>query len=182
VPTALAAALVASLLGGRAQPERQAIRAAIRRKSQLLLFALLVAGCAHFQMTLVPLDGSETNDLSRVSLIMEDEGFPLLLRGLDGVPLKSMRVPSAFGKYAYVVSPGRHVLWVKGAPYPHPLLPQRIRCYVLDVELAQGARYLLKEEVTAKKALLLVGATGKVESTGELVDEPLVFVRDCKWE
>jgi hypothetical protein len=50
------------------------------------------------------------------------------------------------------------------------------------VELVHGGRYLLKEDVEAKKALLVITATGEVVSTGELVDEPWVFIKDCTWD
>lgn len=152
------------------------------RSSMPLLLALFLTGCAHGPLSLVALDGSQTNDLSKVAVVMEDRNRPVLLRGLDGVPIGSMRVPGAFGDYAYVMRAGTHLLWAKGAPYAHPLIPQRIRCYVLHVELAPGGRYLLKEDVEAKKALLLVAATGEVQATGELVDEPWVFASDCKWD
>jgi hypothetical protein len=132
-------------------------------------------------MTLVSLDGSETNDLSRVSVIMEDQHHPVLLRGLDGVPIKSMKVPSALEEYAYVMSAGTHVFWVKSAAYPHPLVPQRIHCYILHVELAQGGRYILKEDPEARQALLVMTASGEVVSAGKLVDEPWVFMKDCTW-
>jgi hypothetical protein len=112
---------------------------------------------------------------------VEDENHPALLRGLDGVRFSSMKVPSLFSNYAYVIGPGNHVFWVKGTPYPHPLIPQRIRCYTLHVELAPGERYLLKEEEDANRALLLRADTGEVEAIGKLVDEPWVFIRDCNW-
>lgn len=154
---------------------------AIVRTSPLLLLTMLIASCAHTPMSLVSLDGSQTNDLSRVSLITEDHDNPALLRGVDGTPLKSLRIPSALGEYAYVMSAGNHVLWVKGTPYPHPLIPQRIRCYVLHVALVPGGRYVLREDVAAKKAFLVRTETGEIESTGGMVDEPWVFARDCKW-
>lgn len=155
---------------------------AIVPRSPLLLCFLFLASCAHAPMSLVSLDGSQTSDLSRVSAVMEDQHHPVLLRGLDGVAVKSMRVPSALGEYAYVMSAGTHVLWTKSVAYPHPLIPQRIRCYILRVELVQGGWYLLKEDVKAKRAFLAIAATGEVVSTGELVDEPWVFMKDCKWD
>ncbi|MFA7382334.1 MAG: hypothetical protein WC001_02690 [Desulfurivibrionaceae bacterium] len=112
---------------------------------------------------------------------MEDQHHPVLLRGLDGVPVKSMMVPNALWEYAYVISAGTHVFWAKsGASYP--LIPQRIRCYLLHVELAPGGRYLLKEDAKEKKAFLVITATGEIVSTGELVDEPWVFMKDCTWD
>lgn len=150
-------------------------------KSKFLLLAILLTCCACAQRSLISLDGSQTIDLTRVALIVEDQNFPALFRGLDGVPLDSMRVPTVFGRYAYVMSPGPHMFWLKGSPYPHPLVPQRIRCYTMHVELQPGVGYILKEETADNKVLLVREDTGETVSTGELVDEPLVFQRDCKW-
>lgn len=150
-------------------------------KSMLLLLIFTLPGCASVSRTLISLDGSQTTDLSQVSLIIEDQDNPALLRGVDGVPIKTMRVPSVFGNYAYVIRPGSHVLWLKGSPYPHPLLPQHIRCYTMHVVLQQGVRYILVEEIRNKKAKLVRENTRETISYGALVDEPLVFKRECKW-
>jgi hypothetical protein len=151
-------------------------------KFMFLLVASLLTGCAHVQVSLISLDGSQTTDLNKVALIIEDQNHPALLHGVDGVPLKTMRIPSAFEKYAYVLSGGRYVFWLAGMPYPHPLIPQRRRCYTMKVELIKGVRYLLKEEVGTKKALLMREDTRETVSIGNLVDEPWVFLRGCKWQ
>ncbi len=147
-----------------------------------ILVTLTLAGCAHIPVSLVSLDGSPTDNLSRVAVVAESETHPALLRGLDGAALNTMRVPNELGKYAYVLNPGHHLFWLKSVPYPNPLIPQHLRCYTLTVELAPGMRYLLEEDVGAKRASLVRRDTGEVVSTGELVDQPWVFERDCKWE
>lgn len=147
----------------------------------LVYVACQLAGCAHIPESHIPLGGAPDNDLTQVAQIVEDPEHPLLLRGLDGVALRSLRVPSAFTNYAYLVRPGRHVLWVVNAPYGYPIFPQKLRCYVVHAELAQGTRYRLKEDSRAKRALLLKDDTGAAVSAGELVDEPWVFARDCRW-
>lgn len=150
--------------------------------SLLVPAASLLIGCAHVPETPIPLDGSPVNDLSQVAQIVEDADAPTLLRGVDGIPLKSIRVSNDFYHYAYLIKPGRHVFWLMSAPYGHPFLPQRIRCYVMQTELVQGARYRLKEDRGSKLALLLTDDTGKRVSTGQLVDEPWVFSRSCRWQ
>jgi len=52
----------------------------------------------------------------------------------------------------------------------------------MQVELEKGVKYLLKEDVDAKKALLTREDTGVMVSKGELVDLPWVFSRGCKWQ
>ena len=146
-----------------------------------LLIAMLLIGCAGISRTLISLDGSRTDDLTVVALITEDQNFPVLLRGLDGMAVKSMRIPNPYGRYAYVMGAGKHVLWLKSAPYPHPLIPQRLYCYTMSAELHPGVSYYLKEDVGKKQALLLREDSGETVSTGELVDEPWVFQRDCRW-
>lgn len=149
---------------------------------RILLVIGLLAGCAHTRPSLVPLGGSPTTDLTSVALVREDHNHPAILRGLDQVLLESIRIPSALKDYAYAITPGRHVFWLMGSPYPHPLIPQRLRCYTMQVELEKGVKYLLKEDVGAKKALLTREDTGVMVSTGELVDLPWVFSRGCKWQ
>ena len=148
----------------------------------LLSVAFWLSGCAHVSESFIPLDGPPVNDLSQVAQIVEDADHPVLLRGLDGIPLKPVRVSHDFYKYAYVVQPGHHVFWGMNAPYGHPLVPQRIRCYIIQAEVAQGTRYRLKEDVRLKKPLLLRDDTGETVSIGQLVDEPWVFLRSCRWQ
>jgi hypothetical protein len=155
----------------------------IRYSSFLVLLTIIAGGCTHGSRSLIAIDGSSTNDISVVAQITEDRNHPLLLRGLDGVSLGSMRVPNLlFGEYSYVVKSGRHVFWLKSMPYGHPFIPQRIRCYTMQADLEKGTRYLLREEADVKRALLLKEETGETLSMGELVDEPWVFLRECKWQ
>lgn len=145
-------------------------------------FMFWLIGCANISESLVPLDDSPVNDLTHVAKIVEDASYPALLRGVDGSPLKSVRVSNDFYKYAYLIKPGHHVFWLMNAPHGHPLVPQRIRCYVMQVELKQGARYQLKEDAGKKLAFLLADGTDEVLSIGQLVDEPWVFLRSCRWQ
>lgn len=149
----------------------------------LVLVVFWLGGCTRIPVSFIPLDGAPANDLSQVVQIVQDEDSPVLLRGLDGIPLEFVRVPNDFNKFTYLIKPGRHVLWVTNVPYGHPLIPQKWRCYVVQApELAQGTRYRLREDVGEKKALLLRDDTGATVSTGQLVDEPWIFWRGCRWE
>lgn len=155
-----------------------------QRKLLLALFAFGLHGCAHVSQSLISLGGAQVNDRSKVAVLVEDHDRPLLLRGLDGVPLQSMRVPSVFSNYKYLLKPGPHVLWVRDVPYGHPVfaLFERAHCYVIEVKLASGMQYRIKEDAEMKSALLLEDETGKTLAVGRLVDEPWIPERGCQWQ
>jgi hypothetical protein len=155
-----------------------------QRKLLLVLLAFGLNGCAHVSQSLISLDGAQVNDLSKLAVLVEDHDQPLLLRGLDGVPLKSMRVPSMFSKYMYLLKPGPHVLWVRDVPYGHPVIAifESAHCYVMEVELASGMQYRIREDAEMKRALFLEDKTGKTVAIGRLVDEPWIPERGCQWQ
>jgi hypothetical protein len=70
---------------------------------------------------------------------------------------------------------------VSNVPYGFPLIPQRLKCYVIRATLLPGLVYSLRFDVTRQVPILahLAGAEPDIE--GVLVDEPLVFDRGCKW-
>jgi hypothetical protein len=146
-----------------------------------LLLAGLLTGCAHLGPDLIPVGEATAGDLSRVALLREDSNHPVIVRGVDGIALDSVRIPSPITDYAYVLTPGRHTLWVKGAPYPHPLVPQRIYCYSIEITLEKGGQYVLVEERDNDRALALDERTRAIVAVGPLVDKPWVFERDCRW-
>jgi hypothetical protein len=148
----------------------------------LVLIVVWLNGCALLLPSQISVDGSPTNELSQVAQLSEDSTQPLLLRGVDHVPLDTARVPSAFNSYTYVMKGGQHTLWVMSMPYGHPLIPQKIRCYVIDVELAGGVRYRLEEDSGEKRALVLRQDTGERVAIGRMVDEAWVFQRRCAWQ
>ncbi|HEY9146136.1 MAG TPA: hypothetical protein VIN36_05575 [Thiobacillus sp.] len=147
----------------------------------LVLAASWLAGCANTPPTLVPVHDALLDDPARVARLNERAKNPLLLRGVDGQPLKTLRTPASLRDYDYVLKAGRHSLWLKSMPYGYPPVPQRLRCYVIVVELAGGMRYRLKEDLSQKRALLLRADTGEQIATGPMVDEPWVFSRECRW-
>ena len=147
----------------------------------LALTVSLLGGCAHSPPSLIPVNDAPLDDPARVARLNERAKNPLLLRGVDQQPLESLRTPSSWNDYDYVLKAGKHSLWVKSMPYGYPPIPQRIRCYVIEVELVGGMRYRLMEELSPKRALLLRADTGEQVASGLLVDEPWVFSRTCRW-
>lgn len=147
----------------------------------LMLAVSWLGGCAHVPPSLIPVNDAPLDDPAGVARLNERAKNPLLLRGVDQQPLESLRTPASWKDYDYVLEAGRHTLWVKSMPYGYPPFPQRIRCYVIEVELAGGIRYRLKEDLSQKRALLLHADTGDEIASGPLVDEPWVFSRTCRW-
>jgi hypothetical protein len=145
----------------------------------VLLLAL--SNCAPMTHAMIALDASASDDLSTVSVFAIDFDSPVLLRGIDNRSLP-VRVPSAFRDWSFVVSPGKHLLWVSTMPYPNPLFPQRINCFVLDVSLEPGIRYILRYDPKNELALMFCQSGTKPVALGRLVDRPLVFERECKWQ
>ena len=158
-----------------------------RHAARCLHFAALVfavsglGGCAHAPPTLIAVNDAPLDDTARVARLNENAPHPLLLRGVDHQPLASLRTPAGWKDYDYVLTAGRHTLWLKSMPYGHPLLPQRIRCYVIDVELLGGMRYRVQEDPGHTQALLLRTDTGEQLASGPLVDAPWMFSRQCRW-
>jgi len=67
-------------------------------------------------------------------------------------------------------------------PYGHPLIPQKIRCYVIEAQLAAGTRYRLEEDSGNKEARVLRDDNGERVASGRLADEPWVFSGSCRWQ
>jgi hypothetical protein len=155
---------------------------AMQNKAALALVTMGLSACAHMPQSLIALDGAPVDDLSQVAQVSEHSDHPLLLRGLDQVPLDTLRVPGGLSEYVYVLKAGRHTLWVMSMPYGHPLMPQKIRCYVIEVVLAAGTRYRLLEDTGRQMAGVLSDATGEGVAWGRLVDEPWVFSGSCRWQ
>ena len=130
---------------------------------------------------MVSLDGSSIENPAAVATISVETTNPLLIVGLDGKLLESVRFQSAFRTWSYVMSPGKHVLWLSSTPYGY-LFPQRHRCYSMEVFVSPDVKYVLKEIPGEKRAMMLFQAGGKPVTTGELVDNPWVFERGCRWE
>lgn len=167
----------------RSSPGTWRGRVGARSIAMLAVLALWLNGCASIDRTVISLDGARVVDLSQVALVVEDTGHPLLLRGLDGVETDSMRVPSLISNYAYAITPGRHVFWVRDLPTGHPVLAafERVRCYVIEAEVEKGVTYRLQEDTRRRIARLLVHDTGAEVAAGKLVDEPWVVARGCRW-
>jgi hypothetical protein len=155
-------------------------RQLLRFTMAIAVLPLVLAGCAPMTHSMISLDESGSGDLSTASILTIDFDSPVVLRGVDN-RLLPVRVPSAFRDWSFVISPGKHLLWVSSVPYPHPLFPQRIRCFVLDVSLDPGIRYILRYDLGNELALIFRQGGTQPEATGRLVDKPLVFDQECKW-
>jgi hypothetical protein len=55
------------------------------------------------------------------------------------------------------------------------LIPQKIRCYEIELQLAAGMRYRLEEDPDSKEAWVLRDDTGECVARGRLADEHRVF-------
>jgi hypothetical protein len=157
---------------------------AVRIADTMLLWlaALSLTSCAPISHSLISLDGSDTNDLSHASVLLDSTKRPLLLRGLDGKPLSKVRIPNVMQDYSYVLSAGKHVLWVSSIPYGQPLIPQYLRCYVIDVTFEHNTRYILEEHQDHEQAVVLHENTKQEIAVGRLVDKAPVFQRNCRWQ
>lgn len=148
----------------------------------LLLAVISIGGCASLSHEFFSLDGSSTANPDKVATIDVEADNPLLIQGLDGKLLESVKFQSAFRTWSFVVSPGRHILWLSSTPYGHPLVPQRHRCYSMEVFLSPGGKYGLRE-MPGKKCVQLLLQAGRVSvATGQLVDNPWVFESGCRWK
>jgi hypothetical protein len=154
---------------------------------RLLICCCLAApgfsGCAR-QPTLVPVQGAGPQNGALDARIGEDSRWPVLLRGVDGTPLGSHRIPTPFFPYQYLVPPGRRVLWVMSPPQllaGTPIPVGRVHCYTIDAELRAGAVYRLREDRSGKQALLVRADGGDIVARGPLVDQFFSGTRRCRW-
>jgi len=136
----------------------------------LWLAVISIGGCAPLSHTVVPLDVPMTDDAAQVAVLSDHSRHPVLLRGVDQKPVSAIRIPNAFRDTIYLLSPGLHVLWVSSVPYGHPLLPQTVRCYVLEEDPDNEHVRMLREGSELPAA------------SGQLVDKAPVFLRDCRWQ
>lgn len=146
------------------------------------LAAAATFGCAPLTHSHITLDGSATDAPSAAATLSLDPDNPLILRGLDGAPIRPIRVPSALRTWSFSVKPGRHLLWASSVPWGLPLLPQTMRCYAIDVQLEAGTEYVLRHDADRRNALVVRRGATVPEATGRLVDEPWIMERSCRWE
>lgn len=164
---------------GRQLPSR---RPSLAGPAALLLAMLLLAGCAPLTESVVALDGASPGDPASVATLAIDPAHPLLLRGVDGQAVTTSQVPNALRSWSFLLPPGSHRLWLSTVPYGHPLLPQKIGCYVIDARLDAGLRYVLRYDPGAESALLVREGSADPAVGGRLVDRPFVFERACRFE
>lgn len=153
----------------------------VRHMATMFLSSAVATGCAPLSQSVQSIEGANPVYVESVARIAVDAAHPVLLRAVDEKPLSSVQVSSMLRSFTYVLHPGTHVLWVSSAPYGLPLVPQRIKCYVLTARLTAGSSYTLRFDVPAQVPVLVNAAGSKFEVQGTLVDEPLIMERGCKW-
>lgn len=147
-----------------------------------LAVLLLLGGCAMFSNQVINVDGAhDVNDAS-ASFISISTDQPAILRAVDEKMLPGIDVPNAFRSLAYVLEPGTRVLWLSSVPAGIPLVPQRIACYVLKATMIAGARYTLYIDPKTELAGLMREGGTEPPIMGQLVDNPFVFQRNCRWK
>lgn len=150
------------------------------RRFVLLTLTLALHGCVALTRGIVPVDGADPADTGAVRLDI-DTDHPVLLRAVGGKPLPGVQVSSHARAFSYVLHPGDRVLWLSDVPYSFPFLPQRLKCYVLRADLAAGARYLLRMDDAMRRPVLIDTTRQHPVAKSELVDEPLIYERGCRW-
>jgi hypothetical protein len=152
------------------------------KKTSWFLAAVLLSGCSALWHSIIPLDGTSLDDPASTSRLSIDSEHPALLRGLDEQLLPGVQVPNALRTLTYALRPGAHVLWASSVPYGHPLVPQYIRCYVINATFAPGLRYVLRDDPEHELAVLFRAGDAEPLAVGKLVDKPLVMERSCRWQ
>ena len=146
----------------------------------VLLACLLAAGCAALTEVRIPVAGADRLPPSEVAEVAVDPHDPVILRAVDGQPLSGIQVSNWLRAATYRLPAGTRELWLVDNPYGMPLLPQRLRCYVLTADLAGGERYTLA--ITAGgRGPVLADRNRDIRAQGVLVDAPSVMERGCRW-
>lgn len=104
----------------------------------------------------------------------------IILRAVDGQPLSGIQVSNWLRAVTYRLPAGTRELWLVDNPYGMPLLPSRLRCYVLTADLAGGERYTLAL-AAGGRGPVLADRDRTVRGEGVLVDTPWVMERGCRW-
>lgn len=145
------------------------------------LIGVWLHGCAsltHETIAVGVADAADTATTARVALVASQ---PVILRGVDGRQLPSAHIPNAVRAYTFVLAPGARELWVSTVPYANALLAQHVGCYVLRATLAAGGDYQLRFDPERVAAVLLPAGSSQPEAVGELIDQPLIVERACRW-
>lgn len=161
----------------REKPHREKVRALVAAWSVAVLASTGCGTLSDAQIRLGDVDLTPTSDLVVVAI---DPDRPAVLRAVDGSLLAEGHVSSRLRALSYVIAPGEHELWLTSAPYGQPLLPQRLKCYVLKASLKAGGRYRLAFDPDRQAPALEAVGTG-VQVLGILVDAPFIFERGCTW-
>jgi len=141
---------------------------------------LATAGCGTLSDRQIRLGDVDLTPASELVSVTIDPDRPVVLRALDGNLLADIQVSNRLRALSYVVAPGVHELWLSSAPYGQPLLPQRLKCYVLTASFKAEGKYRIAFDPDRQAPVLEAIGTG-VQVLGVLVDSPFVFERECTW-
>lgn len=149
------------------------------RLGALVIAASAASGCGSWSSVQIPVGDAGLLATPDRVVIAVDPDHPALLRAVDTQPVAGIHVSHRLRAVTFLLPPGAHELWLTSAPYGQPLLPQRLKCFVLKAELSAGA-YALAFDRDLEAPVLRAVATGE-RVVGTLVDEPWVFERTCRW-
>jgi hypothetical protein len=168
------------LKADRAVPHAPARPRGTASAAPALITAWLCA-CASLTHETIAVDAADAADRAATASVALVAAQPVILRGVDGKMLSSVHVPNAVRSYTFVMSPGPHELWVSTVPYANAQLAQHVGCYVLRATLAAGAEYQLRFDPGRIAAVLLPVGSSQPAAVGELIDQPLIVERACRW-
>jgi hypothetical protein len=157
------------LKAGRAVPRAAALTGA---------WLCACASLTHETISVGAADAAAAASTARVSLVASQ---PVILRGVDGKMLPGAHVPNAVRSYTFVLPPGPRELWVSTVPYADARLAQHMGCYVLRATLDAGAEYQLRFDPERVAAVLLPAGASQPVAVGQLIDQPLIVERACRW-
>lgn len=140
------------------------------------------AGCAVLRGTEIHIDGTLTKDSAEVARIAVHPGKPVLLRAVDEEFLASIQVSNYLRPITYVLTPGRHVLWLSEVPAGIPFIPQHINCFTMLVTLVAGKDYDLELGSPEKVPTLRRSDSAEEVAVGVLVDRAFLMERGCRWQ
>lgn len=105
----------------------------------------------------------------------------MFLRGYDGVRLNSLKLPSPYSDYVYVIKPGKHQLMGMNIQSGHVLMPSDLRCFSMEAELSAGVEYIIDEDKANDMALLRRADTKEIIAKGPKYEQKDAYVGPCNW-
>lgn len=150
----------------------------IKFKTALLILAASLLGACTKVPPVFAVNGVSVENHGAIARIREGS---MLLRGVDSKEFDFSKLPNPFADFVYGIEPGTRMLWGKNIQGGHPLVPDKLRCYVLEANLVAGVIYRLEEDKEKIQAVLKREDTGAQVATGRLVDQHDAYSEGCNW-